>query len=159
MSICSAGARTARNFVTRIEIPVAELPAFLCPGLLRTAYTRPRTPRTHCRYISKPAQRRCVSTETTSVVKANRDVPIEIVKKLPRQCPGCGAHTQFVDKEEAGYYTTTRTSLQTFLGINPVQDASAEDTIISAALKNAGEAASSIAFKKQKRTILLLLST
>lgn len=56
-----------------------------------------------------------------------------------------------MDKEEAGFYTTTRKTLQNFLGTAVVKDTSAEDAIVSAALQNAGAAGASLAFKKEKK--------
>ena len=154
MSICAAGVRNAHRVASRVELPVAELPAFLCPSLLRTAYTRPPVFRLQRQHGASLVSRRYHSTEPTSPVSNSQHIPLDISKKLPRQCPGCGAHTQFVDKEEAGYYTVTRTSLQAFLGGDA---GSKEEAIISAALDNVSSVASDFGFRKQKRKCITSL--
>lgn len=34
---------------------------------------------------------------------------------LPISCPGCGAFTQWIDPEQAGYYTTTRRAVKVYI--------------------------------------------
>lgn len=152
MSVCSAGARkVARRLGVQAGSQVAEISAFLCPVLLRGGNTRTTTSRARTWREIRPVSRRFITTESKDTARTRQEVPDEIATKLPRQCPGCGAHTQFVDKQEAGYYTVTRTSLQSFLGISP---GSKEDALVSAALKNAGSKAEGAGFKKQKRMLL-----
>ena len=38
-----------------------------------------------------------------------------LLKQLPWSCPGCGAYTQLVEPDEAGYYSLTRKSVRSFL--------------------------------------------
>lgn len=45
---------------------------------------------------------------------------------LPKTCPGCGAHTQLVDSQEAGYYSRDRKSVRDYLlaqnRVGPIED-------------------------------------
>lgn len=148
MSICSAGVRTIRRSVAKLDSPVAELPAFLCPILLRTAHTRPRANQHNVEKSSRSPrlkQTRCLSTNVENSIKELGVSPAALAK-LPRQCPGCGAHTQFVDKGEAGYYTLKKASTRAYLD----DDVSREQEIIAAALKNAGDAAKGFSVAKRK---------
>lgn len=157
MSICSASIRTVRRTVARAELPIADLPAFLCPGLLQI---RPPQAR---KYTTKQArhfqqvtlsQRRCLTTTSSSesAVTLPAPPPARALEKLPRQCPGCGAPSQFVDKEEAGFYTLTRKTIKDFLGTSSSRDTSAEDAIVQAALRNAGSVIEGLAFEKPAKS-------
>lgn len=156
MSICSVGTRGIRRSIASIESPTAELPAFLCPILLKNAYTRPRTIQhddvEKTRRILRPRQVRYLSTSTEGSVVKGFGISPSALARLPRQCPGCGAHTQFVDKGEAGYYTLKKASIRAYLD----DDVSKEEEIISAALKNAGDAAKGFSLPKRKRLSIRL---
>jgi hypothetical protein len=147
MSVCISGGRTARRLFATCDSRIAELPAFLCPRLLNRPHVHVQATKARQTRPAIPASRRFVSTEATDVSPSPLQVPASVLKKLPRQCPGCGAHTQFVDKEEAGFYTTSRKTIKEFLGTVSGKDTSTEDAIVQAALKNAGGAAQGLSFE------------
>ena len=55
---------------------------------------------------------------------------------MPSQCAGCGALSQTILKDEAGFYTLTRRSVKDYTAAAAPQE-SKEDTIVKAALDNA----------------------
>ncbi|KMP01693.1 hypothetical protein CIRG_01832 [Coccidioides immitis RMSCC 2394] len=67
---------------------------------------------------------------------------------LPIACPGCGALTQWVDKEQAGYYTRTRNAVRSYIqetsrdrdATRTENELCAESTDISAKVKSADTA-------------------
>ena len=112
MSLSSGGIKLARRLARQIDIPVAVLPAFLCPGILKTA-PAPRSKR-YCQHrhlhSTEASQKREVdfltSHHLTSVLEPT------LSPKLPVQCPGCGALSQVVEKDEPGFYTLSRRSVK-----------------------------------------------
>ena len=89
------------------------IPVFLCPLLASSASlvqsppnrqapsTRPRTRRLHIEAARGPEKQ---PFQTSPGPHA-----------LPWSCPGCGALTQTVDPNEAGFYTITRKSVKAFI--------------------------------------------
>ena len=160
MSIpCAASTiRTIRRAVlAKVDLPIADLPAFLCPGLLRIrpSASSPRT-RNFATKAQPPqfqglttSQRRAITTTSSSNVLP-APPSTRALEKLPRTCPGCGAYSQFVDKEEAGFYTLTRKTIKEFLGTNSSRDTSAEDAIVRAALKNTGSVPAGLFFEEPR---------
>ncbi|KAF2090043.1 hypothetical protein K490DRAFT_20427, partial [Saccharata proteae CBS 121410] len=57
-------------------------------------------------------------------------------RKLPHSCPGCGAPTQTIAPDEAGFYNPSRGAVKSYL--NPVKETvkNPEDDIVKAALGN-----------------------
>jgi len=157
MSIqCAASIRSVRRAVAKADLPTADLPTFLCPGLLNVrpspstrgrSYATRQQPRQFQGLAA--SQRRCIATaasgEGATILPAAPTA--RALEKLPRQCPGCGAYSQFVDKEEAGFYTITRKTIKEFLGTSSKRDTSAEDAIVQAALENAGSIPGGLSFE------------
>ncbi|KAI9741265.1 MAG: hypothetical protein M1834_002981 [Cirrosporium novae-zelandiae] len=50
-------------------------------------------------------------------------VPTIPLRLLPRSCPGCGAITQWIDKDEPGFYDLNRKSVRTYVAALRNQDA------------------------------------
>lgn len=119
-----------------------EIPVFLCPALLRpkssyfpvsttVAQNRKlfRTSSAHSRPLSSNLEAPSIYNSSTSVHDAVR---------LPAQCSGCGALSQTVDNEEAGFYSLSRRSIKSYLGIkdhSPSRRAGQEYGAVEAALK------------------------
>lgn len=150
---CATTIRIVRRAIVKSDLPIADLPAFLCPGLLNI---RP-SPRAR-NYATKHqnqqfqglalSQQRGITTTSSSSNDLPASPPARALEKLPRQCPGCGAYSQFVDKEEAGFYTLTRKTIKDFLGTSLTRDKSAEDAIVEAALRNAGTTPAGLFFEE-----------
>ncbi|KAF2404889.1 hypothetical protein EJ06DRAFT_525453 [Trichodelitschia bisporula] len=129
--------------VFRKEIALARssVPLFLCPALARAPFRPPIR-----RYV--PAQAKFLSTSTRRTIGA--DVPSQApqdaessppsnpILSLPLACPGCGAPSQIVEPDEAGFYTLTRGGVRRFLGYQHGESA-AEDQVFSSALENVPE--------------------
>ncbi|KAI5918769.1 hypothetical protein F4810DRAFT_703985 [Camillea tinctor] len=134
-----------------------ELPLFLCP-LARSTVLRPRLkPRSDAvpyrlqpRSPSWNASRRSLHSQaalaTTSLSdtsgspgssEESRAVQLKLARKLPRQCAGCGAFSQFEEPEMPGYYDLDRKAVRKFLGVEPMFHRSRqEDKIYEDALKH-----------------------
>ncbi|TVY85238.1 Mitochondrial genetic interactor of prohibitins [Lachnellula suecica] len=140
MSVCTRSARLAQRLTRQSHIPIADLPAFLCPGILRVAHlqTSKSSPQ---RPFHSQSQRFTDSTVLDTPETQTNVAPRQ--KHLPSQCAGCGALSQTSIQDEAGFYTLTRKSVKEYLASAAPQE-SAEDAIVKAALKNAGEAAAGL---------------
>ena len=144
MSLCSAGVRVARRAVRKVETPIADIPTFLCPGILRAGAHQKNNLILKPQFFKEHSQRRRFGTPTRSDVDISQRASKFSLGKLPRQCPGCGAFSQAVDKQEPGFYTTTRKSVKSYLGDTISQYESVEDVVIKAALENAREAVANL---------------
>ncbi|KAG9232291.1 hypothetical protein BJ875DRAFT_89508 [Amylocarpus encephaloides] len=141
-SPCVGSVKLLRGFTKPI---VADIPVFLCPGLLRTRYNS--TSRACSK--STPSPRRHTASQAAllavgtpraleSQPKSTKDYEFLAQSNLPQQCPGCGALSQTILKDEAGYYNIGRKSVKHFVVVGGVSEAvSPERTVIQAALENA----------------------
>jgi genetic interactor of prohibitins 3, mitochondrial len=123
----------------------ATIPEFLCPALFHTGT---RIPSLHD--PSKRARRRLPScrqlhsaTPPVASSMSDRIPPPGRPKQrsLPELCPGCGAPTQAVAPEEAGYYSESRKAVKTYLNHELERKTSPEDDFFNAAIQNADDGA------------------
>jgi len=122
--------------------PVADIPTFLCPGILRIVSTTRIPP---CKHQPKPAGRTSQRRFISSAASDNSPGKIQTsgiagLNKLPQQCAGCGAFSQTVDQQGPGYFTLTRGSVKNYLSRTSGQRLSEEDRIVKKALEAAGPA-------------------
>lgn len=121
---------------------MADLPVFLCPGVLRIA-TKGTTIR--CDHRPRTAfrgdQRRFESSTAleTSTIEALPGASVAGLDKLPQQCAGCGTFSQLVDPEGPGFYTLSRGSVKTYLKNKSGIEGSGEDEIIKKAFEQAAD--------------------
>ncbi|KUJ18246.1 uncharacterized protein LY89DRAFT_614876 [Mollisia scopiformis] len=129
--------RLAAKLVKQVGTPVAELPAFLCPGLLRTAQSK--ILQSHSKSLGSPliSQRRCIASITHTSTQASAADSRIALRRLPQQCIGCGALSQTVNETGAGFYTLSRKSVKRYLEVSSDHKDSAEDQIVRAALSRA----------------------
>jgi hypothetical protein len=141
----SGSVRFAGRLAKQVGIPVADLPVFLCPGILRFPFLpssrKPKEP-PPCRF--QAPQQRHISSITPSHSGSLPTVLAPLLERLPQQCAGCGALSQTVNKEAPGFYTPTRNSILQYLERNSSSRRSAEDDIVRSALENAGLAETGI---------------
>ncbi len=118
---------------------MADLPAFLCPGVLRFAAGQP--PKASQKQPRRIQQWRLLSTTTTSAPRASKSPRKVTLDALPRQCAGCGAFSQTVNKDGPGFFTLTRKSIEKYVehvAENTGSKLSEEEAIVQKALANAG---------------------
>jgi hypothetical protein len=133
--------RQARHVVNVLHNDIHDtIPFFLCPALARP-YVRPlpsfRRQIRSTRPLSSPSSTACQRVEirslTASTLQGEQAVSEPLV--LPLSCPGCGAPTQTLHPNEAGFYTTTRKTL-----VNHVTPAKREeDNVLQSTLKKIGK--------------------
>ena len=89
------------------------IPDFLCPFV---ESAKAPTALSRIRPASRPCtlQRRCLHVEDGSPIKEDVVPPLAVVQKLPLNCPGCGAYTQTLSPQEAGFYQPTQKRLRNF---------------------------------------------
>ncbi|KAG4431243.1 hypothetical protein IFR05_013265, partial [Cadophora sp. M221] len=140
--------RIARRVVRQVGIPLADIPTFLCPAILRTASTPlrclHRQPQSSAPAPALGSQRRKISSTTPSLPKSAPAIRKPSLERLPQQCAGCGALSQTVDSEGPGFYTLTRKSVRSFLEGKTTHELSAEDEVVKAALERAGSEAANL---------------
>ena len=150
MSVCARKAGLLRGL--KNVVPVADIPTFLCPGLLRIANLPIRNCHSrHTQLITRHATRRFMTVQavdvgelTAATVQAQKEAAKRYESRaqavLPRQCPGCGALSQSVLDNEAGYYDITRRGVRKYIVGAKIdgREASEEDVIVQKALDNAG---------------------
>jgi genetic interactor of prohibitins 3, mitochondrial len=133
----SKGVRLAGRVVRQCGVPVADLPVFLCPGLLRFPSVQPNRRPQESRRTPYQAQQIHITSIASKSSGTLPAVLAPLLERLPQQCAGCGALSQTVDKEAPGFYTPTRKSIRQYLEGTPSSMKSAEDEIVKAALENA----------------------
>ena len=137
MSACARTARLAQRLTRQSHIPTADLPAFLCPGILRIRHVQTsRYPPKQRQFHSQPP--RFIDSTVIEVPEVQPDVVLE-QQYLPPQCAGCGALSQTILQDEPGFYTLTRRSVKEYTAAAAPQE-SKEDAIVKAALENASGA-------------------
>ena len=91
----------------------ALLPVFLCPILGKPHHV---TPTVQQRVYESKNQSRHAHFDT--VPTSSQSVPLPSLSQLhllPRSCPGCGAFTQSVDSDQAGFYSINRKSVKAYI--------------------------------------------
>lgn len=144
MSIRAGSTRVARQIVRHFEIP-----EFLCPILRNRSTFQRELPSCRHQILRSPRQRFVHAETSTSNEKSAVVNAYNGQRKLPQQCPGCGAFSQTIGKEEPGFYSLSRKSVKEYLGDRQAQKASEEEEIIKASLQNVdGEIAESLGLDK-----------
>lgn len=129
MSLCTRRLGLACRLVRRIDTSVVEIPTFLCPGVLRGFRRQAVSQQSQ---LAAQIPRRLVHClQATTPEHAYAFVPHRKAT-LPLQCAGCGALSQIVDEEAAGFYSLERRSTQGYLK----ESNSAEEELIQASLRN-----------------------
>lgn len=135
----SGSLRLAGKIVRQVGIPVADLPVFLCPGILRFSNLQPKQRHQGTRRPLIHSQQRHLASTAPNPPKSLPKDHVSLLERLPQQCAGCGALSQTVDQDAAGFFTPTRKSIREYLGIRPSsKNRSAENKIVQEALENAG---------------------
>ncbi|PVH84612.1 hypothetical protein DL98DRAFT_512518 [Cadophora sp. DSE1049] len=136
--------RIAQRVVRQVRIPLADIPTFLCPAILRATSVPLRCVHKQSQCIAPASQRRYITSTAPSVPQNSRVTRKPSLQKLPQQCAGCGALSQTVDSDGPGFYTLTRKSVKTFVEGVSAHGLSAEDEVVKAALERAGPEAASL---------------
>ncbi|EKG21961.1 hypothetical protein MPH_00882 [Macrophomina phaseolina MS6] len=118
----------SRAEIRRIE---ASVPLFLCPALLDPLPPPARRLQKSIgslRTLSTSDRRRnALEATRSSAAEQPTDSPSPLVQSLPLSCPGCGAPSQTVDADAAGYYTESRKAVKAYLTPQPLAKASGKD--------------------------------
>ncbi|OCK75368.1 hypothetical protein K432DRAFT_362232 [Lepidopterella palustris CBS 459.81] len=100
----------------------ASIPIFLCPNLLRGLTSTAILPQKRCnsrKKFSTLGHRRtppvAVTTTSSPPLDHANAAPPQKKRALPVCCPGCGAPTQTVEPNEAGFYTAHRGPVKSYL--------------------------------------------
>jgi hypothetical protein len=115
-------------------------PFFLCPALLRPsihALPPPSRPFRNARPISSSVRRRLElqPSPAPQIESHGEQVALEALPVLPLSCPGCGAPTQKLHPNEAGYYTTTRKTIMKHIS----KARQEEEQVLETTLKKIGK--------------------
>jgi hypothetical protein len=161
MSVCAVRVRL-RGMLKSHAVPIAEIPAFLCPGLLNTTNLSARN--THWKHSQvsspRPSQRFLTTqTEDSSGARTPDQIGADARYEyfahstLPKACPGCGALSQSVLQDEPGYYNITRKSVRKYVSgtAGTGEAAAVEEEIIRNALANAGNIVAGLHFGKREK--------
>jgi hypothetical protein len=137
--------RFARRIARQVAIPVADLPTFLCPGILRITHLQPSQRSLKlAQPLRRAPQRREITSNTSNGPISLSTGPGTLLESLPQQCPGCGALSQTVDQDQPGFYTRNRKAVRNYLQNKSFPKSSEEDDIVKAALENAGSLAETV---------------
>jgi hypothetical protein len=161
MAACAARVGILRGLQKSV-VPTADIPAFLCPGLLRITNISTRICHLrHSQPSSRHASRRLLTSQTKDAPEAKSHAQLEAAARykalarvaLPRTCPGCGALSQSVLQDEAGYYDLSRRAVRKYITGTETNDeaVTAENAIIKKALENAGDIAARLDFAKREK--------
>jgi hypothetical protein len=112
MSLSNGGIKLVRRVASRVDLPEAILPVFLCPVVLNLAPRSPNQYRRHLHTNEAPQAKRDAKLSTSRPLASVFEPTL--TSKLPVQCPGCGALSQIAEKDDPGFYTLNRRSLQDY---------------------------------------------
>ncbi|KAF2787799.1 hypothetical protein K505DRAFT_329415 [Melanomma pulvis-pyrius CBS 109.77] len=127
------------------------IPSFLCPALLSAPLLSPvlytqSTPSPKRFSTLQPSRQQNISTSNAPATQtyqshyaSEKTSPAPPSHStLPRACPGCGAPTQLLDRDDAGYYDMERRAVQAFLDYDPSKqrEAKKEGDVYTRALKS-----------------------
>lgn len=147
--------RTAFSLDNKAIVTLPGLPpVFLCPvvqrtsirGLLTQSTRQPerrlRAPRGN-RYFSGAAASAIETIPdslgdiSTSATKEGRSSPVaKVPKRLPSQCPGCGAFSQTTNADQPGFFDLGRQSTMAYLGLaEKTPRVREEDKVVQEALR------------------------
>ena len=102
-------------------------PIFFCPFIIRATTYASRT------YVSLSSEghasssTRQVHVATEKITKAKSLRALRVTAHLPLTCPGCGAFSHTQKQADAGFYTTTRKTVESFLNYSIAQSGSVGD--------------------------------
>lgn len=118
----------SRAELCRLE---AAVPLFLCPALLDPPLPPVRRLKSigGSRALSTSARRRALSRSSVAELHHVSTPP---APTLPLSCPGCGAPSQTVDPDAAGYYSASRKAVKAYL--TPTSER--EDRVFQQAVQN-----------------------
>ncbi|MCJ1280755.1 hypothetical protein MMC26_000072 [Xylographa opegraphella] len=95
------------------------VPSFLCPALARPSllqvFPRPRARLLKPAPIVPKSLFRCLHVQVNESPPVIYPLVTSQLSLLPWTCPGCGAYTQIQNAEDAGFYTTSRKAVKTFV--------------------------------------------
>lgn len=89
---------------------------FLSPRLFRILSVK----KSGCPQRFLCSSRHRLQSDSSSISPPSRDSPefnIWALEKLPRQCPGCGAPSQIINKQGPGFYDLRRHAIRKYLGL------------------------------------------
>ncbi|KAF2497923.1 hypothetical protein BU16DRAFT_606753 [Lophium mytilinum] len=119
----------------------ASIPLFLCPALL----SAPARPSFSCQgsvsqnpNFSTSSQRRRPEVAVTSPSHPSTQentVATPSRRPLPLCCPGCGAPTQTVEQNEAGFFSLQRGAVRSYINYDKNSQGAAEENIFTRAIK------------------------
>lgn len=92
-------------------------PTFLCPALLKhrlSTAVQPKFARSSAKALRHASRQRRSFTVAARADEA-LDELVPSATFLPLSCPGCGAFSQTVESNEAGFYSTTRSRVTRFI--------------------------------------------
>lgn len=121
-----------------------ELPIFLCPSLRPSLHRRnvaeaaPAYRARNLQWRSQQQRRFHAQADlstTASTVPDNPATESLPIHKLPKQCTGCGALSQFSFPDQPGYYELNRKAVRRYLGVEPPRENS-RDRIVEDALRD-----------------------
>lgn len=134
------GARIAHRAAGEVELSLVDLPAFLCPGLVRICRSQPLSFQRQ-KLHSSPEQTN--SHSSSRFLSSSRAIkPLRVLAsngRLPPQCAGCGALSQTADANEPGFFDLKRRSVKEYLTGKADEGRSSEDAILEEALKKTAE--------------------
>jgi len=103
---------TAIRPLPRALYSPSSIPVFLCPLLRKVPPIPLLAPNRNVR--RSKTQKRGYQLESAKPLTQDLPIPSNLLA-LPRSCPGCGAFTQTVNSEGAGFYSPTRRSVKSFV--------------------------------------------
>lgn len=126
------------------HIASSEIPAFLCPAIIRPTTTSssrlsPRIPGLHSRTARSQTSRLHTAAAGPNAVDTVPEPTLlrRATKSLPVACSGCGALSQVTEPEQAGYFDLKRKAVQSYLGLlKEEKRVRKEDLVVQDVLKN-----------------------
>ncbi|KAF2236542.1 hypothetical protein EV356DRAFT_498050 [Viridothelium virens] len=114
------------------------VPEFLCPILLKAPFQRRLAKPTPTSKRFSTSRRRTTSVQQIGQAGAGHETAIVRSRNtLPLSCPGCGAFSQTISPDEAGFYTENRAAVKAYLCDETEDEVKDEDMIFKSAISQA----------------------
>lgn len=131
---CSLDLRMA-HLLTHARLTRNSLPLFLCP-IVATLDAQALAGHRRGRFSGSRTLKKNLHTQSAKDVSSP---PLQFLD-LPQSCPGCGAYTQNIKKDEPGFYSTNRKTVKLFLNQGgPVAEASGHAETFDEVIRHADQ--------------------
>lgn len=111
-------ARALSFLIAKSSSPSLIIPGFLCPSLLKLSLSHTSPSLSLARRDELPPRDQFSRTFSAVATFSGGQKDVQLSSQLailPLSCPGCGALTQYIESDDAGFYSMDRRSVKEYI--------------------------------------------